>query len=396
MCKSMSTKRCLLIVLALWVVVISAQVSGWTYSSVYHNRTLFKEHLTGYDVNKVINADIHGYNLSLDNRLAYYDRIRDDRQERINDQLQLTLAKKGADYYAKAFYRLEYNDKPYSWVVPLTEAMPYYEGNASQVGFSGDVSLGKLDASLQARYRSYHYKPVFSFIPDDIKGSNIKAETDLEYHISKPLSVFVTGLIKSDADVEELDYQSAGMGVKLNIPITHINHLQAQSKICWLDGDFFNSQAADRMIPITNALRYSQMFTPQLIGYASYENRSFYDREEQAMLFNSHFLRSSAKYSFAYDLSHASYCELGAKLSPHKKLIRKSTAIFTHAESKVIGRLYLGAGVNHLDERLNRYNGVIRYYITPVSELFIDYTYTDDDEYKEYTTFTSGGIRMVF
>jgi hypothetical protein len=392
----MSAKRCLLIALALWGVALSAQVSAWTYSSVYHAKTLYKEHLTGYDVNKVVNARMGNFNLELDNRFEYYDRVRDDRQERVNDRLQLTLANQGRDYYAKAFYRLEYNDKAYGWIMPMGQPMPHYERNSSQVGFSGAVNLGKFDAELQARYRSYQYTPVFSFMPDELKGNNLKAESEIDYHISKPLAVFVKGFIKADDDEPDFDYQSAGLGIKLSLPITPIQHLQAQSQVCWLDGEYFNTNATDRMIPITHAVRYAQMVTPQLMGYASYENRSFYDRAEQAWLLNSHFLRTSAKYTLDYDLAHASYIELGTKLSPHKKVTRKSSAIFTHAETKVIGKLYLGAGINHLDERLTRYNGVIRYFVTPVSEVFIDYTYTDDVEYKDYTTYTSGGIRMVF
>jgi len=394
----MPAKRCILIAAVLIVVVLSAKVTSWVYCSAYNYRTGASELLTGYDVNKIVNAPLGKYNLELENRFVYTDGQQPDRQERLNDRIQLSLDRKWDNAYIKAFYRGEWFDKNYGLIFPEGALWPYFERNSNQAGFSGKFVAGNFDYQLNARYRSYYFKPVFPDFSDNVKDSNLKTDAELNYAFYNPLAIYISGVSKSSLDdrSSEFDYQSVGTGLKLNLPISPIRHLEGQTGIQWRKSEFLSALDGDRLIPVTNSLRYTQLVTPQLTGFISYENRCFYDRENQEMLFNSQFLRASGKYTFVYDLSHGSFLELGAKYSNRGNVKYKSSAAFTHGEMKVIDRFYLGGGVNLMPKRLNRYQAVARYFISPWNEVFVDFTYIDDFEYNDLATHTSAGVRLMF
>jgi len=394
--KRMSAKRYLLIAFVVLAAGLSGQqVSAWSSSNAYHYRSLYKEHLTGYNTDNIVTAEWDKYILELDNRFSYMDRATENRQERLHDKLQLSLDRRSDHAYLKLFVRNEWFDKQYGWILPNAELMPYHESRSTQTGLSGSLDLEKLDAFINARYRSYAFKPVFDFIPDNIEGEYLKADAEVAYNFYKPLSVFISAYQKAALDdkYDSFDAASIGAGLRLQADLTPIQHLDLQSGIDWLDSDAIS---ADRLIPITSRARYSRMLTPMLTGFASYEIRNFYDKENAEMLFNSQFLRASGKYTLGYDLSHGSFVELGGKLSPRGNVTRKSSAVFTHAEMKAMGRLYLGGGVNHMLDRYTHYEALARFFITPVSDVFIDYVYTDDLEYEDYTTYTAAGLRLVF
>jgi hypothetical protein len=392
----MPAKRYLLIAFVALAAGLSAQqVSAWSNSAAYHYRSLFKEHLTGYNTDNTVTADWDNYTLELDNRFSYTDRKTENRQERLHDRLQLSLEHRTEHTYLKLFGRSEWFDKQYGWILPNGEFMPYLEDRSAQAGISGSLDLDRLEAFLNARYRSYAFSPVFDFIPTEVEGEYLKADAEVAYNFYKPLSVFISGYQKAALDDKYGDYDAAsiGAGLRLQADITPIQHLEMQSGIDWIDSDAIS---ADRLIPITSRARYSRMLTPSLTGFASYEIRNFYDQDKAEMLFNSQFLRASGKYTLGYDLSHGSFLELGGKLSPRGNVTRKSSALFTHAELRLVSRLYLGGGINHMPDRYTHYEALARYYLTPLSEVYIDYVYSDDTEHEDYTTYTAAGLRLVF
>jgi hypothetical protein len=138
------------------------------------------------------------------------------------------------------------------------------------------------------------------------------------------------------------------------------------------------------------------MITPNLAGFINYENRSFYDRENQSFLFNSQFLRGTVKYSLPYDKSLGSFVEFGGKFAPNDKVYHKSSSLLAKSEMKVIDRVYMGGGVHLMPERQHRYEALARYFFTPVSEVFVDYIYTDDPEYDDLASYLALGVRLIF
>jgi hypothetical protein len=392
---SMPPKRHLLIALLLWTALLSAQVSGWTASSVYHFRNLNDTHLTGYEVNKVFAADLGTFSIGLDNRFNYTDRMQDERQQRLNDRLQLTVDGDWSNLRARAYWREEFFDRNFGFIIPAGQFMPYYEDHNRMAGVAAAFSQEKVSAEFSARYRSYSFEPVFSF-SEDIDGEDLKAEAEVAMHVLKPVSFFVAGSGKFSDDTPDYDYRTAGLGLRLELPLDYAKHLQAQSRIDWRDSDVLADQSSERLIPVTHDLRYQQMLTANLAGFVSYENRCFYDRGDSEMLFNSHFLRASCKYSLAYDLSNGSFVEMGGKLSPRGKVESKSSAIFTRGELMLLQRFYLGAGVNLMPERFARYSAGVHYHFTPLNELFLDYSYTDDLEFEDFSTYASAGLRVFF
>jgi hypothetical protein len=394
--KRMSAKRYLLIAAALcFVVILSAKISTWIYGSGYNLRTGASEHLTGYDLNSIVSAPIGKYNLELENRFVFKDREQAYLQERLDERVQLTLDRKWESYYAKAFYRGEWFDKSYGWIMPTGSFMPYYERNFNQAGLSGTAEINNFKASLNARYRAFSFQPVFPDFTDEIQGKNLKADAEVAYTFYKPLAAYIRASDKAALDdkTELYDVASVGTGLKLDLPLSPIRGIQAQSGIDWIDSD---ALASDRLIPVTTNLRYHQMLNPQLTGFATYELRNFYDRENASMLLNSMFLRASGKYTLTYDYSHGSFVELGGKFAPRGNVTHKSSAAFLRSELKVWGDLYLGGGVNHMPSRYTHYEALARYFVTPVSEVFVDYVYSDDIEYKDFTTYTSAGLRLNF
>ena len=394
--KRMPSKRYLLIAFALLSICLGAQqISSWSNSNVYHYRSLYKQHLTGYGSDNIVAADWGKLSLEMENRYAYTDRVQENRQERENNRLQLGVGYHTPNLSAQAFYRHEWFARQTGWIMPYESFLPYLEDDFTQSGISFAYTQNRLNASLNARYRLFSFKPVFDFGLGIIEGENLKADAQVAYNIIKPLAVYVDAYQKTGMGnaFDTYDLSSIGAGLLMQSDLSPIQHLEMQSGIDWLESDAIT---ADRLIPITSRARYSRMLSPMLTGFASYEIRNFYDRENAEMLFNSQFLRLSGKYTPLYDLSNASYIELGGKLSPRGNVTRKSSALFTHAEMKVLGRFYLGGGISHMLDRYTHYEALARYFFTPVSEIHLGYVYSDDIEYKDYTTYTSAGLRLLF
>jgi len=392
----MPAKRCLLIAVALLAVVLSAQqVSAWSYSSVYHYKSLYGKHLTGYNSNVIVDARFGRTSVELENRFDYTDRFKDDVQERLNERLQLAVSHNWDNGFVKGFYRSDWFDKETGYILPMGSFMPYYEHNFKQAGVSANGNYANLKASFNGRYRSYNFQPVFPMFTKEVKGDNLKSEAEIDFRFYKPLAIYISASDKSalDSDYDNYDISSVGTGLKLDHTFTPIQHIEAQTGIDWRESDAI---AQDRLIPVTSKIRYTYMLDTQITGFVSYEARNFYDREGQALLFNSHYLRASGKYTFLYDLSHGSYMEIGGKAAPSEQVKYTSSAIFAQTDIKLTGRFYLGGGINHMIERYTNYEAKAHYFFTPVSEIFVDYIYTDDIEFNEFATYTSAGLRLLF
>jgi hypothetical protein len=416
--KCMPSKRYLLIALALVAVALSAQMTSWVYCTGYHYRSLNGEHLTGYDLNKVVNVPLGSYNLEFDNRLTYTDRpMPRERYDRLTLKPLITLSRKWENCSGKIFYRGEFFDKVRMRDNFLAAAFPAIKRTYNQqTGFSSDYHFGKLTGKLDARHRTYYYEPQFDGDSNILQVNNLASQVEIGYNIIQPLTVFTTASFKSALDKKTTIYdsQTAGLGLKLNHPITSMHQIQGSAMIQWLDGDRYSIdkriidwipyefKSTERLIPLLYNFRYVQMVSQQLMGFINYDNRSFYDREQQEFLFNSHFLRGSLKYTLPYDLSNASFVEIGAKYAPSDVLIHKSSNWMAKTELKVVKNLYLGAGINSMTERLTRYEGIARYFFSPWSEIFVNYVYTDDPESEthfepaNYTTYTAAGVRVMF
>jgi hypothetical protein len=193
----------------------------------------------------------------------------------------------------------------------------------------------------------------------------------------------------------------------------YVNHISATSKIEWLDGKLLSGgydenwnpiQTTQRLMPITSEVRITQAITPQIMSFVSYQNRAFWDKGAEQMLLNSEFVRAQLKYNFTYDLSLGSFAEIGAKFSPELEKSRgedeilkhKSSVIFAKGEFQTLKGLYLGGGYSQMPDRLNRYEGIVRAFITPVNEIFVNYIYTDDVEFDARTSYAGAGVRMMF
>lgn len=416
MCKSMSAKRCLLIIAIIGVVALSAKVSTWIYCSTYHLTTSASKSVTGFDLNKIVNAPIGKYNLEYENRLFYLDRNpkldypdKPEHLDRLVIRPTLSLSRKWEDGFGKVFYRGEFYDKTSDRGFLVAANMPpLHHTFNQQAGFSGDYHWGNLTGELNARHKTFYYEPLYDGESVIRQVNNLASNAEIGYSIIKPVTVFATASIRSASDkkTDVYDTKSAGLGLDLNLPISYTRQLHGTTQIDWLKGDvlsldlntqtWMKEQNTQRLMPITHALRYSDMVTPQIIGFVSYENRSFYDKDNQQFLFNSHFLRCSAKYSFTYDLSNASFIEAGAKYAPSGEVEYKSSNYFTNGEFKVIDKLYLGAGFNAMPQRLTRYEAIARYYLTSWNEVFVDYIYTNDPEFDKSGNNIAAGVRMMF
>jgi hypothetical protein len=406
----MSSKRCILIALALWAVVLSAQMTSWVYCSGYHFKNAMNEHLTGYDLNKIVYIPLGAYNLEFENRFVYTDRMQDDRQDRLTIKPQLSLSRKWDNGFAKIWYRGEFFDKNIGRGFFDNETNPLYAKRTynQQVGgkltFEDEFFYG----NVASRHRTFFYNSLIDTEPTTLQTNNINTSFTAGFRVIKPVSFFLTGTNKQALDEKSdlYDFASGGMGLTFDNPLLSFGYLSANSRIEWLTGKhlsldldtltYMHVQNSQRLLPVTSEMRYTVMATPQLMGYLSYANRSFYDRENREMLFNSQFLRASCKYTYNYDQSSASFTEIGGKYSPQDIVKHQSSVLFAKSEMKVIKRLYLGAGINHTPERLTRYEGIIRYFLMPWNEIFIDYIYTDDIDLDNFTTYTSAGVRLMF
>jgi hypothetical protein len=269
------------------------------------------------------------------------------------------------------------------------------------------VKTDKYYGKLIAGHRTFYYNSRTDNDTDILQTNNINGSITAGYYLIAPLSVFITASERQAMDnkTDKFDYSSAGVGVTLDKDMP-LGRISASSRIEWLEGDllsmdldtltYMKKQNTQRLIPVSSDVRYTVMLNPQLMGYLSYANSSFYDTDQQEMLFNSQFVRCSGKYTWLYDGSNGSFTEIGAKYSPGDEVKYKSSAVFARSEMKVINRLYLGAGFNYTPDRLTRYEGLIRYYFTPWNEVFIDNIYTDDPEFDKSKNFTSLGVRMMF
>ena len=392
----MPAKRHILIACVVLASGLCAQpLTFWSNSAVFHYRSIYKEHLTGYRSDLILNGQASGFDLELENRFLHTDRVHDALQARTNERVQLSVGRDWKPVYLKAFYRFDLYDNAYGNVVLPVTPFPYYKDRSTQAGMSTALTLSILRAEVNSRIRSFSFQPVIGMISDEIDGRNLKTDAHLDLQVLKPVSVFVNLYDKFalDDDFAGQDISAVGTGVKLDASPSPLQHLEMQTGIDWIESDAISE---DRLIPVTSRARYSRTLTPQLTGFASYELRNFYDREAGEMLFNSQFLRASGKYSLLYDATHASFIELGGKLSPQDHVTRKSTALYGRSELKVLPRFYLGAGVNHMLDRYTHYEALARYFITPFSEVFLDYVYSDDLEYNEHTTYSSAGLRLVF
>lgn len=411
----MSAKRYLLIAAALWAVALSAQVTNWIYTSAYHYRTLSKTHLTGLDFNSITDVTLGKYHLELDNRFTHLDRENlKERHDRQTLKPQLTLSRKWQTGYGKVYYRGEYyNLSPDRYLYDVADFPALKRTYDQHIGIAGSFQARNLDIDWSTRHRTFFYNPSFDAENKIVQTNNLTSSAEIGYKVVKPIKVFVAAYDKSALDdkTDIYDCRSAGAGIALDLqPFSPAHNLQARAQIDWIKSDILSTESYinpdtfmpetrkvyDRLIPVTGSLRYSYMLNPQLMGYTSFENRLFYDTDQQEMLFNNMFVRTSGKYTFAYDPAHASFMELGAKYSPRMGMKHRSSALYTQTEMKAVNRFYMGGGVNHMIKRLTRYNGVIRYFITPWNEVFVDYTYTDDIEFKEFTTYTSAGVRVQF
>jgi hypothetical protein len=414
----MSAKRYFLIAAALWAFALSAQMTTWVYGSGYHFKTTTNRHLTGYDINKVIYVPLGAYNLELENRFVYIDRLQDDRyenvdirQDRVDEKMQLSLSRKWDKSFAKVFYRGEFYNQNLKRDFFLNETPDIFARRTynQQAGGKATFDYDTFYGNIQARERTFFYNYVPDHESEILETSNINASATAGYRIIKPVSVFVTATDKKALDKRSnlYDYASGGIGVTFDSPLMPpVGYLSASSRVEWYKGDrlsidfnpttFFYEQTSKRMIPVTSDMRYTVMASQQVMGYVSYVNRSFYDREAKEMLYNSQFLRGSCKYSFPYDASAASFVEVAAKYSPEKNFKNRSSMIFAKSEMKVFDRFYLGAGINHTELRVTRYEGVARFFLTPWNEIFVDYVYTNDIQNKNFSTYTSGGVRLLF
>jgi len=406
----MSAKRCILIALALGAVVLSAQMTSWVYCSGYHFKTSMNEHLTGYDLNKIVNVPLGAYNLEYEGRLVYTDRWQDDRQDRLTLKPQLSLSRKWDKGFAKVWYRGEFFDKNVGRDFFLRETEPLYAKRTYNQHVGGKLTFDDeiIYGSVASRHRTFFYNSLVDSSSATLQTNNINTSFTAGFRIIKPVSIFLTGTNKQALDDKSdlYNFASGGFGAAFDSPVFSFGYLSAVSRIEWLTGKNLSLdldtltytlvQNSQRLIPVTSDLRYTVMATPQLMGYLSYANRSFYDREGKEMLFNSQFLRASCKYTYNYDLSSASFTEIGGKYSPQDNVKHRSSVLFAKSEMKVFKRLYLGAGVNHTPERLTRYEGIVRYFLMPWNEIFIDYIYTDDTELDSFTTYTSAGVRLMF
>lgn len=395
--KSMPAKRYLLIAASLFVVVLSAKVTAWVFGSTYNFRTSASKVMTGFDINKNVYVPLGNTTVELENRFLYTDGKQIERQEQVYDMINLSAYRSWDNAFAKVFLRTELIDKPIVEIYPLGEFFPYYEKQYRQAGASGKVKLGALDAAMNARYRYFAYEPLYSF-SDEITSENVRGDLEIAYEVYKPVSVIVNAYKKAalEKDYEDCDLSTVGTGLRLNMNLSPVEHLTGQTSVEWRKSDYLESLGSDRLIPIYHNLRYSRMFTPDIVGFLNYENRSYFGREEQQFLFNSHFLRGSVKYTLPYDLTLGSFVELGGKYAPNDELWHQSTGLLAKTEMKVIDNLYLGGGFQLMPERQNHYEALARYFFTPVSEVFVDYIYTDDPEYDDLAKYVAAGVRLMF
>jgi len=419
MCKSMSTKRCLLILFALSVVVLSAKVTSWIYCSSYHLTTSASKSLTGYDLNKIVTAPLGNYNLEYENRLVYTDNVQSDRFDRMTIKPLISLSRKWENYFGKVYYRGEYFDKTADRDFLTAANMPaLHHTYNQQAGFTSNYKFGGLTGILNARHRTFYYDPIKIIGTDILDGehkirqvNNLSSNAEIGYSIIKPVTVFAVASIKaaSDKKTDIYNTKTAGVGLKLNLPITYSHYLQGMTRIDWQKGDQLSIdeitlpdwtkivfQSTERLMPITNSLRLTQMVTPQIMGFVSYENRSFYDTDHQEFLFNSHYLRGSGKYTIPFDATNASFIEIGAKYAPDKETKYNSSNYFAKSEVNVIDKLYLGAGFNSMPRRITKYEGIARYYITPWNEVFVNAIHSEDPEFNKTNNFISAGVRLMF
>lgn len=411
MCKSMSAKRCLLIAAILGVVVLSAKITSWIYCSSYHLTTSASKSLTGYDLNKIVNVPLGKVNLEFDNRLVYTDKPQADRRDKLTIKPQISLSHKWDNGFAKVFYRGEYfnnTSNSYRDFFP-DETKPLYANRTynQQVGGKLTFDDESVYGSLASRHRTFFYNSLLDSEPTILETNNINTSFTMGYRVLKPISVFVTGNNKQALDDKSdlYNYASGRVGVTLDNPVP-FGIISAQSRVEWLTGKQLSldlntttyavEQTPQRLIPVTSEFRYTVMPTQQIMGFVSYANRSFYDREGEEMLFNSHFLRTSGKYSFLYDASNASFVEIGTKYAPGDEIKYKSSNYFARAEMKVIDKLYLGTGFNSMPERLTKYEGIARYYFSPWNEVFVNFIHTEDPEFNKVGNYTAVGVRMMF
>ncbi len=414
MCKSMSAKRYILIaVAALGFVILSAKITSWIYCSSYHLTTSASKSLTGYDLNKIVNAPLGKYNLEFENRLVYTDNKQSDRYDRITIKPLLSLSRKWENCFGKVYYRGEYFDKTADRDFLVAANMPrLHHTYNQQAGFTSNYNIGNLTGKLDARHRTFYYEPLDDGESVIRQVSNVFSNAEIGYSVIKPVTIFASASIRSASDkkTDVYDTKSAGIGLKLNYPVNYTNHIQGLTRIDWQKGDLYSIetetlppdyiehkfQTAEKLMPITHSLRYTKMVTPQILGFVSYENRSFYDKDQKQFLFNSQFLRGSCKYTFVYDLTEGSFAELGAKYAPSDVVKHKSSGYFGKGEFKVIDKLYLGAGFNSMPQRLTRYEAVARYYISPWNEVFVNFVHSEDPEYNKNNNNIAAGVRMMF
>lgn len=417
----MSPKRCLLIAVALWAVVSWAQVSGWTYSNVYNFTNANKDQLTGLDLNKVVSVQLGKSVLELENRLVYTDRMQEERQDRINDRIQISLSSHSKTMQAKAFYRGEFFDKNLGrsfWDndIAVYAKHTYNQQIGGYLSFDQDAVYG----TVAARQRTFFYNPMNDGEAKYPQAANVNTSFTAGYRIIKPLSVFTTGYVKQALDKKSDAYNvaSGGVGMALNMPLFFVGNLAASSKVEWLKGEqlstdldtlvWMDVQNTQRLMPVISELRYTHMITPSLTSFISYYNRAFYDKNAGQMLLNSDMLRMQVKYTLGYDLSAGTFVEVGTKLSPEDRIEQKNSVTFAKAEFQTLPRLYLGGGYSAMPDRLNRYEGVVRYYLSSWNEVFFNYimyddNYSEDDPYDNSGVQISGdtkyagvGIRMMF
>lgn len=386
-CGGMSKQRCILILLLLCAVGLSAEIQ--IQSGVF---TVSGTEKTTYLNQSRLDAKLElmpHLQLSINSKLDAADR-------KLGEFPQKKWMHNFAGLeYAREHYSIEAGYRNLWFSAPQRlQLYPNWNGSIdydrktqhqAQLCLNGDlmgVSVSAYGINKQLRANPVEYVfdfNTFEMVPTVMPTRSLIDEyygVDVAYKVTPYLSINASTDIKQDNYTETGLYDQNTFAMGTSVEFKPISSGRFTGSFNWENRDGENIPDFTRNIYQTT-LRYQQNLGMQLNGFVSLINNGCSDDKLNEVYLLSNQVRCHLQYHFPYDAAQASFVSAGVKHS----LENEKTAYFSESQWRLLNHLYGNISYKHLGDTLNNYQAKLSYFVSPFSECYLQYIMYDSDLY---------------
>ncbi|OQY39120.1 MAG: hypothetical protein B6226_02500 [Candidatus Cloacimonetes bacterium 4572_65] len=270
---------------------------------------------------------------------------------------------------------------------------------------STDNSFGKTNVVAGIRFRRQYIKPTI-FIPTFIEPDEIEhydefyKDLTLSYQFNEKITAYTKLYDKTftsskttllDEDESDYDLTNYGFGIRYKESPFYVGKFIEDFYYERRDGETVNSETENYFI---NNFRYLVNVTPNLSAFCTYISRFSYDTEQEEFLRIANLVRLQLRYSLPCDIDQA-YVIAGTRINAENQLRR----YFVDIKYPIYDKLYIKVADSYNYESHNDFVTAIEYYISRVSNIYIENIYTDsleDSHPSRYVNNLTFGTRIYF